>query len=216
MRDYYNKKIDYYNLYKQNNYGNPLVLKQIRDSSTVFDIGCNTGNLAKGLTKFKKCKVYGVDISDSALKIAKKVLTDSTVLDLENFKDFPFKNVEFDYVILADVLEHIKNPEEVLQKIKSQLKFKYLVVSLPNIAFIEIRIKLLLGIFDYKNYGIMDESHLHFYTKKTMQELFEKSGYKIISYKPFPLTNKKFSFITHPLTNLLPTLFGRQIVFKLG
>ena len=72
-RDYYNKKIDYYNLYKQNNFGNPLILKEIKRSSVVFDIGCNTGGLAKGLTEIKKCKVYGVDVSDKALKIAKNI-----------------------------------------------------------------------------------------------------------------------------------------------
>ena len=212
---YYNTKVDYYNLYKQNNYGNPLILKYVKKGSIVFDVGCNTGNLAKGLTEIKNCKIYGVDISDKALEIASKYLADYKLLDLENFSSFPFSHINFDYIVLADVLEHIRNPYEVLKKIQDQLKYKKVIVSLPNVAFITIRLKLLIGKFDYKKQGIMDESHLHFYTKKTMIELFTNAGFKIVNCTPFPLTNKKFSFITHPLTKLFPTLFGRQLVWTL-
>lgn len=212
---YYDNKIEFYNIHNINRFGNPIVLNMIPNNSVVFDIGCNTGNLARGLTEKKDCTVYGIDISPKALKIASKYLKKSKAINLSNVKKLPYSNIEFDYVVLADVLEHLNNPFEVLKKIRKQLTFKYLIVSLPNVAFISVRAKLLLGKFDYTDQGIMDESHVKFYTLKSTKKLFEKCGFRIVEVKPFPLTNKKLSFLTHPLTRSFPTLFGRQLVFVL-
>lgn len=215
LENYYDKKVKDYNYHRLNDFGNPLILNQVKENSTIFDIGCNTGNLAKGLKKFKKSTVNGVDISEKALKVAERYLDKSRVLNLEDFNKFPFSTTNYDYVVLADVLEHVRNPEEILKKIKTQLKFKELIISLPNVAFISVRLSLLLGNFNYTSYGILDDSHVKFYTLRSARKMFEDSGYSIINISPFPLTNKKLSWITHPLTRMFPTILGRQFVFTL-
>jgi SAM-dependent methyltransferase len=101
-------------------------------------------------------------------------------MDLDAFAGIPYPEGYFDAIVLADVLEHLKTPNDFLRAIGKYLApAGMVVISLPNVARLEVRIKLLLGRFNYAPSGIMDKTHLHFYTYSTARSLVENAGYVI-------------------------------------
>lgn len=199
MKKIYEKK---FAIYKD--YLNPCLLKHIPDNSLVLDVGCSNGLQGKHLRQKKNCLVYGVDISHQAIKEAKKNLDKAAVMDAEK-DSLPFKE-KFDVIIFSDVLEHFTYPEEVLRKFKKHLKRDGLVVAaIPNVANLKIRLHLLLGKWDYQELGILDKTHLRFFTKETARQLFEDCGLKIIKEDCSP----EFAFIP---CQIYPSLFARHII----
>lgn len=197
---------------------NRWVYNKIPENKKVLDLGCNTGLLGEVLIKNKKCIVYGADYSEKAIKIAKNKLNKAVVCDLE--KDIPFENEKFDIIVLADILEHLKYPEELLKKIKVLLKEDGIIItSIPNVANIHIRFHLLFGNWNYKKSGILDQTHLKFFTEKTIKKLFLNSDYKILDIDSTP----GFSFIVfrhfkilkkirEKLCKIYPKLFALQFI----
>ena len=91
---------------------------------------------------------------------------------------------KFDVVLATSVIEHLKYPEKFLINMKKVLKSHgQIIVSTPNISHWSMRIELLKGNFDYQEYGILDKTHLHFFTPKTYQQMFRDAGYTILEYK---------------------------------
>ena len=88
----------------------------------------------------------------------------------------------------------------------------FIVVSIPNIANWKVRLKLLLGKFDYREEGIMDKTHLRFFTKKTAVRLIEKAGYKIEKEEFVP--SFPFPFFKKPLSRINPNAFAFQFIFS--
>jgi SAM-dependent methyltransferase len=138
-----------------------------------------------------------------------------------------FKNLgRYNAVILGDVLEHVRNPRVVLEKVSGLLKpGGKVLMSLPNVANIWIRLNLLLGRFNYSRVGLLDESHLRFFTLQTSRQLATDSGLDIIGINatPIPLPiilpatrkGKSLSFLhllNWGLTRLRKTLFGYQFI----
>lgn len=177
-----------------------IIPSLIRPKKTVLDIGCNTGMLAQELTNNI---VDGVDINDDALKVAKKYCRKVFKRDLySNTLDLPHE--KYDYIVFADVLEHIPRPDLVLQNTTQYLNKKgRVIISLPNIARFELRIKHLLGDFTYAP-GIMSLDHLRFFTKKTAIQLIEEAGYRVVDIIPTGLGHR-FPFFT--------TLTAFQFIF---
>jgi len=177
-------KEEQYKIY-ENGY-NLHIYKLISKNKKILEVGCNTGNLGHNLIKNKGCIVYGLDYSKKAINIAKTRLTKAIVFDLETYKT-PFKNETFDIIIFGDVLEHIRYPEIVLSKFKKLLtKDSIIIASIPNVANINIRLQLLFGNFNYKPSGILDQTHLRFFTKKSVKKMFTKQNYKIIKIDSTP------------------------------
>ena len=131
-------------------------------------------------------------------------------------------------VILADVLEHLSSPEEVLkQLINVQPEGCIFFVSVPNIANISIRFNLLIGRFDYQERGILDQTHLRLFTRQTLFKLLESSGLDILECKvtPIPLAlvdpffessvvGRQLYSGLNLLSRTFPTLLGYQFVVK--
>lgn len=199
-----------------------IVNKKIEENSKVLDIGCAAGYFAKELQK-KNCKTWGVEMNREAAKVAEKYCEQVVVLDLEKEKKLPFKKGMFDYILFLDVLEHVRNSQGNLHYFSQFLKPDgKIVLSIPNIAHISMRLKLLLGNFDYEKKGIMDETHVHFYTRKTLQELIQKSGLyctEIIYSSDFGqlpyagrLLRKIPKVYQYLITRIIPTLLGVQFI----
>lgn len=202
---------------------NEWLLPYIPDGSTVLDVGCGTGRLGEYLKIHKNCRVYGIDISSHAVELAATRIEDAVAMDIEAM-EFPYKELKFDVIILGDVLEHLKNPTEIL-KLYAQYLYEngVFVVSIPNVANIIIRLKLLWGRWDYRSAGIMDATHLRFFTFKTMVAMFNEANLFIKKSSYIP--GKYFLRLQHltPVTKmetilnrLRPTLFAIQFVFQLG
>ncbi|BDA72847.1 hypothetical protein CAL7716_070130 [Calothrix sp. PCC 7716] len=152
----------------------------IGKNKSVVDFGCATGYLAQ-LLKHNGCVVTGVDYNQEAAQEAEKHCQEVIIADLD-FTSITeiFPNQKFDVAVFGDVLEHLRNPWKVLEDTKSILQSGgYVVASIPNIAHGAIRLALLQGKFEYTQFGILDNTHLRFFTKKTIQELFETTGYLV-------------------------------------
>ena len=190
----------------------------------ILDVGCGTGNLGAAL-KRRENECYGITISKSEAELAKSKLTQVIIADIETMQELPFPEHFFDVVIFADILEHLKNPPHPLQLVKRYLKPQGLMItSIPNIANIRIRLNLLCGRFNYELVGILDNTHLRFFTMKTAKELLISAGYIIQDIKftnsdwrlPRPL-RWLVSFreweIQRRLTHGWPKLFATQFIF---
>lgn len=156
-----------------------IIKKQIGKNNKVLDIGCNDGYIGK--ISHKSNVFYGLEYSEESVLKAKKVYQEVLEYDLNNLKQLPFQD-KFDILVFADVLEHVLYPEKVLKFfVQNYLKEDgKVIISLPNIANWQIRLNLLFGNFNYTETGIMDKTHLHFYTFKTAKDLIDATGLKII------------------------------------
>lgn len=155
-----------------------IINANIDTNKTVLDIGCNDGYIGKHSDSSNT--FYGLDYLQESVDKAKEVYKDAMLYDLNNLKELPW-NKKFDTLIFADVLEHVLYPDQVLDFfINNYLKKEgKVIISLPNIANWQIRLNLFFGKFDYTETGIMDKTHLHFYTFKTAKELIQKQDLSI-------------------------------------
>ena len=154
------------------------MLKLIDSGKEVIDFGCATGYFSR-LLQNKGCIVTGVEINPDAAKIAEQYCEKVIVADLDyvSIKDI-FPEQRFDVAVFGDVLEHLRNPWRVLEETKHILKEDgYVVASIPNIAHGSIRLSLLQGRFEYTEFGILDNTHIRFFTRETVKELFKRAGY---------------------------------------
>jgi 2-polyprenyl-3-methyl-5-hydroxy-6-metoxy-1,4-benzoquinol methylase len=177
-----------------------IIPSLVKPNKTVLDVGCNIGMIAQEL---QDNDVDGIDINDDALEIAKKYCRKVFKRDLyKNELNIPKQ--KYDYILFADVLEHLPRPDLILKDTKQYLnKNGRVIISLPNIARIELRIKHLMGDFTYAP-GIMSLDHLRFFTKKTAIELIEEAGYRVETIIPTGLGHR-FPYFT--------TLIAFQFIF---
>ena len=123
----------------------------------------------------------------------------------------------FDVVLMGDVLEHLVYPDEVLRSVRQLLlPGGVIIVSLPNVVFWSQRLKTIFGRFDYQSIGLLDCTHLRFFTLRTALALIENSGYRILEFYPIigGRFSSRFRLLWQGLANLRPTLFGYQLLFR--
>jgi len=177
--------------------------KLIRPNSKVLSVGCSEGYVEKELNE-KGCKVVGIEIDKNAAQVAKKYCVDVINADIEELDKLPYPENSFDYIICLDVLEHLARPDIILNKLKRYLLPNgEIIISIPNIARFEYRLKLSFGIFDYSECGALSKGHLRFFTYKTARTLIESSGYKIKAIKSTGLGS---------IIKIFPTLFAFQFL----
>lgn len=150
---------------------------------SVLDVGCACGWLGRALKARGTKRVIGVEVNPQSAKKAKKFYDNLLIGNVENMK-LPFNRNNFDCIVYADVLEHLHNPWGILQKHRDLLASNGLIIaSIPNIQHVSIIWQLLLGKWEYQEAGILDSTHLRFFTLREMKELFESSGYRIVQIK---------------------------------
>jgi len=156
----------------------------------VVDFGCATGYLANLLTQ-EGCRVTGVEINPEAAKVAEAYCDKVIVADLD-YTDITelLAHETYDVAVFGDVLEHLRDPWRVLRTAQKILNPDgYIVASIPNIAHGAIRLALLEGRFEYRQLGILDNTHLRFFTRQSLYKLFEDTGFFIdsIAYTTLPI-----------------------------
>lgn len=142
--------------------------------SKVLELGCATGFMSRYFRRQLHCQVVGVDLNPAA----KPTLVGD--LNLRSTWNKIKALGQFDVVFASAVIEHLIDPEATLQLIKLVLKPKgKLIITTANIAHWRQRFNLLLGHFDYTDYGTLDRTHLKFYTYYTFQRLIQTAGFKL-------------------------------------
>ena len=153
-----------------------IMISEIKKGSTVLEFGPASGRLTKYLKEEMDCSVYIVEIDREAGNIASQYAKQYVIGDIEDYEWIEkFNGIKFDYVLFADVLEHLFHSEEVLKKTISVLKPEgYIIMSLPNIAHNSIIIDLLANKFEYKNTGLLDNTHVRFWTYDNIENMLER------------------------------------------
>jgi glycosyltransferase involved in cell wall biosynthesis len=166
-----------------------MALASISPGTTVVDVGCASGYMAAAL-KRKGCRVIGIDQPGSGHSPGVDRFLAS---DLDRH-GFPKSLGGYHYVLLLDVIEHLRSPESFLESLRRNPPNgppPTVIVTTGNIAFIVTRLMLLLGWFNYGKRGILDLTHTRLFTFMALQRLFEQAGYTIEEVKgvpaPFPL-----------------------------
>ncbi len=202
------------------------VRRTISGPLRVLDLGCGDGYLAEVIAG-SGCRVTGVD--EVAEPARREVLEAYHRCDLSGglsavLPELPERG--FDRILLMDVLEHVPRPEVLLAQIQPLLKAEgQIVVSVPNVANLTVRLMLLLGMWNYADRGILDRTHLRFFTRKTARELLESQGFKVermlmtvmpvelvLGLPPRSRLMRGLSQLLQALTRILPGLLGYQIM----
>jgi 2-polyprenyl-3-methyl-5-hydroxy-6-metoxy-1,4-benzoquinol methylase len=211
---------------KQSTYSSHhLARLAVSTGEDILDLGCGRGVLAEEFVK-RENRVVGADVLPPS-EVSPSLDTyyqDSFYLEGLTRLKGKLGGRKFDKVLLLDVIEHIPDSEGMVRECHDLLRPEgQVVISVPNIANISVRLMLLMGRFDYMPRGIMDRTHLRFFTRKSIRKLVEEQGFTIVRHKMtvIPLeviiglspTNWLMRFMNGILimfTRLFPSLFGYQ------
>jgi len=175
----------------------------------ILEFGCSTGFLSRHLFN-RGCNVTGVEIDAEAAEKARQWCEKVHVIDLNQPDWANGLARDYDTILFGDVLEHLMDPESALRRASDLLLPNgRVIVCLPNIAYWKIRLSLLRGKFEYTSTGILDVTHMRFFTPETGRRLIEDSGYRILSTYPI-LSDGRFG---NQIRRLLPGLFTMQTIF---
>jgi SAM-dependent methyltransferase len=193
-----------------------LLQKFVGSNCRVLELGCSTGYISR-LLKQSGCRVVGVESDRSAAHSAASICDKVILADLNGSAWTEQLEEQFDVVLMGDVLEHLVQPDAVLRTVRQLLlPGGVVIISLPNIVHWSQRLKTLLGRFDYQSVGLLDYTHLRFFTVRTAMALIENSGYRIVDFHPIigGRFSTRFRFFWQGLANLRPNLFGFQLLFR--
>jgi len=223
---FYNPRFDYgttntfYTLKLGYESSHQFVLDQIPTGSSVLDIGSGPGLMAQQLSMKQ---VSTVSIDQFITLTAKQYSTQAIEVDLDNY-NFDTVPEAVDYILLLDAIEHFRSPEKVLKSIRQKYSRNSprIILTTGNIAFLPIRLALLIGQFNYGKRGILDLSHTRLFTFYSLRNILQNCGYDILYMKglpaPFPLalgsnnSSRILLCINQMLIKISKGLFSYQIV----
>ena len=196
-----------------------------RGTGRVLDVGCAEGYLAKQLTTLG-WYVVGIENDPSSASRAQTACDRVILADLNKINPQLLIEEPFDVVVCGDVLEHLVDPLTVLTDLKGNLNpGGQLICSVPNVAHLWIRLNLLLGRFTYADRGIMDRTHLRFFTRRSLIRLLTDAGLAVRSVRTAPVPIEEVIPAAHRgrglwwlqsvgalFSTLLPTLFAYQFI----
>ena len=148
------------------------------DALDVLEVGAGLGStLSRIEYMYPKARVHGIEIVEKVADFASKY----TDMKCTNIETYEFREDEmYDYIIFGDVLEHLVDPFKLVERLRSVLKpGGCIIASIPNILNANVIFNLLHGHFSYEDSGILDRTHLRFFTKNEVIKLFQERGYEI-------------------------------------
>ncbi|MCQ9372929.1 class I SAM-dependent methyltransferase [Methyloversatilis sp. XJ19-13] len=175
------------------------VVRLVGDGKRVLEVGCSSGASTKVLTSKMNCRVTGLEINPEAAEVAKRfcdrVITgDIEQIDLASL----LGEARFDVITFGDVLEHLRNPLAVLRKVRPFLADGgCLVVSVPNMAHVSIAFELLHGRFDYQPKGLLDDTHVRFFTRKNLLRMLEDADFTVTVLERVEVAPERTEFGTN-------------------
>lgn len=164
-----------------------IILKHIKPNSKVFEFGPADGYMTEYLKHNLGCEVYCLEIDELAAAKAKVFCDKMIVADLNRedwLQQIDDQFNSFDYLIFADVLEHLLTPEEVLGVLTEKLLKDdgKVLISVPHIGHTAVILQLMEGRFEYRETGLLDRTHITFFTRDNLNKLLDKSGLSLIAW----------------------------------
>ena len=206
-----------------------MLAARVRDGERVLDVGAGEGAFAEELHK-RGCKVVALEVDPARAEASRKRGLEVAVKNMEH-ADLTDLGT-FDVIVCADVLEHLTDPAAALERLKGILApGGRILASIPNVAHYGVRLRLLAGRFEYTETGILDRTHLRFFTRVTAKRLFEDAGFRVthesITVAPPTsgspglvrrwermLERKRAGHAVHRAMSVLPGFFGSQIIIE--
>lgn len=202
--DYNNKDEHYYT-----NVRHEMADLLPQNSKTVLDVGCSEGMFGSFLKNNHNIEVWGIEMMTDAGEVAKNKLDKVFIGPCENHLDSLPENY-FDAIYFNDVLEHLIDPYLVLEKIKPKLtKNGVIISSIPNLRYHKVLKDLVLyKNFDYTMDGVLDKTHLRFFTTKSIVKMYKKLDFEIVIHKGINKTKSIKPYIYN-----IPFLFTAMDIF---
>lgn len=162
------------------NNSHSFVVQLVGKGKSVLELGAASGHVTRVLVSNGN-RVTAVESDGASSESLSAVATEVLIRDLDWLSlSEDLRGRTFDVIVASDVLEHTKRPELVLAQLHSLLAPNgFVIVSLPHIAHGDVRLALLSGQFPYSDRGLLDKTHLRFFTRTTILELFSSAGFKI-------------------------------------
>lgn len=156
-----------------------LIRRYCRRGGRLLDLGAAGGELGSAVRDHFQSTI-GFEYQTDYLRDLRERFDQVLITDLETLEQLP----RVDAIVLADVLEHLRDAPSILRRVKQSLASDgKLFVSVPNIANITVRLGLLFGVFEYRDRGILDNTHLRFYTLRTIRREIENAGFRIVAIR---------------------------------
>jgi SAM-dependent methyltransferase len=200
------------------------IVNSIRPNTRVLDLGCSQGLLARPLFE-KQVRVTGVDVQPESNVTGE--MSEYFQRDLEEPCELPIGRI-FDYVVVADVIEHVKNRSQLIRSARRYLKEGgRLIISTGNVAIWFYRLSLLAGRFEYGPRGILDRTHVHLYTRDTFRREVERAGFHVLEERctslPFEVVFqstgrsvwvRRIAKLYHLMARVWPEMFAYQFILE--
>ena len=195
-----------------------IIVKSVVNANSVLDVGCGPGYIGECLKKLGVQKVDGIEIDREARKIAaqsyNKVYRFSVDPSVKNraYLKFLKKKKKYDYIIFADILEHLSDPGRAIADFSRKLSGNgKMIISIPNISNIDVIIGLLNQNFNYSSTGILDSTHLRFFTENSFYDLLDNINDSYGLNLQARLISHTYARDESVDTDLLVKLFGSDI-----
>ena len=199
-----------------------LIRRFAKQGGVLLDLGAAGGELGAAVRDHFR-RTLGFEFQTDCVSDLRGRFDQAVITDLETVRRLPSP---VDAIVLADVLEHLRDAPALLRLVRSSLTpGGYAFISVPNIANVTVRLGLLFGIFEYRERGILDNTHLRFYTLRTIRRDIENAGFRIVamggSSVPLRLIIGKYTpefllrlgeRILTVVTKLWKALFAYQII----
>lgn len=195
-----------------------LIIKKIRNNTDILEFGPANGRLTEYLQKEKSCNVDIVEYDSKTGNEAKQFARHSCIgekegdIELDYWAD-SFQGFKYDYILFADVLEHLRNPAKALKRCKEFLKPDgQIIMSIPNVANNAIVLDLMDGKFRYMDTGLLDRTHIFFFTKETILSMLKENGYNIYSFERIVRSPEDSEF--NNSYNMYPSLVSSILKYR--
>lgn len=206
LRDIYQKEHDYFA-----NQRHEMLDFLPLNAKKILDVGCGEGNFAQLLKRKTQGEIWGIELDHHASSLAKEKIDHVYCGTAEdNLGQLP-ENY-FDAIYFNDVLEHLIDPYTLLKKISSKLSSQGVIMaSIPHVRYFRVLTQLIFQRdWKYEDTGVLDRTHLRFFTKKSMIRMFEDNGYQVLKIKPINKTKSLRPLYLHLFTL---GLLGREISY---
>jgi methionine biosynthesis protein MetW len=203
-----------------------IISSLIKNGSKVLEIGCGTGSLLSYLSQYSQCVVEGVEPNKARADFAKE--KGLSVINAYLTPDIKLLGSSYDFIVLADVLEHLADPSVLLLDSKKFLNHGgAYIISVPNMVHWSVRLKILCGNLSYSQYGLLDATHLRWFSAQSIATYLGRLDFEIIKvyytngaslpdYLSLPLFSRLRESTRNTLLNWLtrffPGLFACQII----
>lgn len=184
-------------------------------SAAILEIGCGTGATGDlALKRHRAGRYVGVELFEGAASAAREVLSDVVVGDVETL-EFDWQPAEFDALIMSEVLEHLREPWDTLERLSRFVRPGGLVLaSSPNVSHWRVIRELASGHFPLADQGVFDRTHMRWFTPETFVEMFHRAGFVVDRVRPVTPFSPRTQLLSRLTAGRFDHLFMTQIAIE--